>query len=237
MPRTIFPDRFRVLSGSALKVIATIAMLIAHTATAFHSELNTISFFSVRGVNVSLFWIMEMIGKISFPIFVFLVSEGFRYTRNRFRYGAMLLVFAFISEIPWNLMHYGTVLSFVDQNVLFRLFAGFLALCIIDRFSDKPVIQGLLLIGILIAAYLLNMSYQVAMMLVFYFLSEKPIVRDFINILIIPGTFLYLHSFALIELYNGKRGFVGKGILKYSFYIIYPLHLFVLYLLRYIVFK
>ena len=69
------------------------------------------------------------------------------------------------------------------------------------------------------------------------FLSEKPIVRDFINILIIPGTFLYLHSFALIELYNGKRGFVGKGILKYSFYIIYPLHLFVLYLLRYIVFK
>ncbi|MBQ1437101.1 MAG: hypothetical protein II125_01770 [Ruminococcus sp.] len=45
MPRTIFPDRFRVLSGSALKVIATIAMLIAHTATAFHSELNTISFF------------------------------------------------------------------------------------------------------------------------------------------------------------------------------------------------
>ncbi|MBQ1815153.1 MAG: hypothetical protein II125_01765 [Ruminococcus sp.] len=145
-----------------------------------------------------------MIGKISFPIFVFLVSEGFRYTRNRFRYGAMLLVFAFISEIPWNLMHYGTVLSFVDQNVLFRLFAGFLALCIIDRFSDKPMIQGVLLIGILIAAYLLNMSYQVAMMLVFYFLSEKPIVRDFINILIIPGTFLYLHSFALIELYNGK---------------------------------
>ena len=59
---------------------------------------------------------MEMIGKISFPIFVFLVSEGFRYTRNRFRYGAMLLVFAFISEIPWNLMHYGTVLSFVDQS-------------------------------------------------------------------------------------------------------------------------
>lgn len=236
MPKTVFPDRFRVLSGSMLKLIATIAMIISHTSTAFHYQLDSIVFFTVKGVNISPFWIMQIIGRISLPVFIFLISEGFKYTRNRFKYGATLLIFALISEVPWNLMHYGTVLSFVDQNILFVLFAGFLALCIIDRFSEKPVIQGLFLIVILIAAYFLGMCYQVAMLAVFYFLREKPVVRDFVNLLIIPKPFIHLHPFVLIELYNGKRGFVGKGIVKYAFYIIYPLHYFILYLLKYFVF-
>ena len=76
------------LSGSALKVIAVISMVADHCAY-FLMEHGT-----------PLYEVMRSFGRIAFPVFAFLIAEGFANTRNRTRYFLTLLGFAVISEIP-----------------------------------------------------------------------------------------------------------------------------------------
>ena len=88
------------LSGSALKVIAMISMVIDHVAL-YLMEQGTL-----------LYETMRCIGRIAFPVFAFLIAEGFIHTRNRYRYFFTLLGFAVISEIPWYLLN-GADLSLI----------------------------------------------------------------------------------------------------------------------------
>ena len=64
------------------------------------------------------------IGRISFPIFCFLLIEGFFHTRNIFKYMARLGAFALISEIPYDLAFKGKVLEFTHQNSILYAFSG-----------------------------------------------------------------------------------------------------------------
>ena len=81
------------LSGSALKVIALISMVIDHIAL-YLMEHGTV-----------LYETMRCVGRIAFPVFAFLIAEGFIHTRSRYRYFFTLLGFAVISEIPWYLLN------------------------------------------------------------------------------------------------------------------------------------
>ena len=81
------------LSGSALKVIALISMVIDHIAL-YLMEHGTV-----------LYETMRCVGRIAFPVFAFLIAEGFIHTRIRYRYFFTLLGFAVISEIPWYLLN------------------------------------------------------------------------------------------------------------------------------------
>ena len=62
------------LSGSALKVIAMISMVIDHIAL-YLMEHGTV-----------LYETMRLVGRIAFPVFAFLIAEGFIHTRSRYRY-------------------------------------------------------------------------------------------------------------------------------------------------------
>lgn len=105
------------LSGSALKVIAIISMVVDHCAY-YLMENNTL-----------LYEVMRCFGRITFPVFAFLIAEGFRYTRNRMKYFLQLLGFGVVSEVPWYLLNGadGT------HNVMFTLALGVVALVAFEK--------------------------------------------------------------------------------------------------------
>lgn len=109
------------LSGSALKVIAMISMVIDHIAL-YLMEHGTV-----------LYETMRCIGRIAFPVFAFLIAEGFIHTRSRYRYFFTLLGFAVISEIPWFLLNGadGT------HNVMFTLALGVATLMVLENLLQR----------------------------------------------------------------------------------------------------
>ena len=127
----LIPEKYRFLSSSGLKVIAVITMLIDHVASVLLRE-NPVVLLQIADYQLTLYTLMRTIGRIAFPIFAFLLAEGFHYTSDRKKYGIRLLVFALISEIPWNLEHSGKLL-YSSQNVFFTLLLGFLGLCVIEE--------------------------------------------------------------------------------------------------------
>lgn len=124
------------ITGSTLKIIAMITMLIDHIGATIVLQLvqrnsdNFDAFGNVRMTGmVILYYVLRGIGRLAFPIFIFLLLEGFQYTHNRFLYIGRLLLFAIISEIPFDLavnlstnsILKGHVLEFTSQNVFFTL--------------------------------------------------------------------------------------------------------------------
>ena len=96
-------NKYEILSGSMLKTIALISMLIDHTAVALLSS-TAINVLSIGPLTISLYTVMRKIGRVAFPIYCFLLVEGYRYTRSFKKYASGIFVFALISEIPWNLV-------------------------------------------------------------------------------------------------------------------------------------
>ena len=118
---------FPLLSGSALKIIAVLSMVADHCA-----------YYLLDG-NTWAYEVMRCFGRIAFPVFAFLVAEGFAHTRNRMRYFFSLLLFAVISEVPWYLLNGadGT------HNVMFTLALGVLALAAFERLREHRVLGWL----------------------------------------------------------------------------------------------
>lgn len=131
-----------------LKIIAIITMLIDHTGAVLFPE-------------PQYFW-LRIIGRLSFPIFVFLLVEGFNHTRNVKKYLARLGIFALLSDIPFNLAFYNSFNSGSDiridlpaafksadafktflikmishQNIFFTLFLGLLAIYLMSLIEVK----------------------------------------------------------------------------------------------------
>lgn len=134
---SFMPEKLRILSGSALKMLAMAIMLIDHTASFLlrHYPPAIAPWFQIGSTTYSLYRVMRDVGRAAFPIFCFLLVEGFLHTHNRFKYGRNLLIFACISEIPWNFAQNGTLLYPDKQNVFFTLFLGYLAFCLVEHFE------------------------------------------------------------------------------------------------------
>ncbi len=222
------------INGFILKMIAIITMLIDHIgAVLFPYQM-----------------VFRYIGRIAFPIFVFLIVEGFFHTRNIHKYELRLLLFAAISEIPFDLAFNGAVLEFSSQNVFFTLFLGLLMLDLMKQAKNKMYWEILILVAFVLIAELLQTDYSgggVLLIWWFYQFRNRPLVK-FIGLGAVSWIF-----FGLIEcwsllavvpilLYNGERGFHGESglysgaanssgavLLKYLFYIFYPAHLLILH--------
>ena len=99
-------NRFRILSGSMLKLLAIISMTIDHSAVILYPVIDAMRVpISIGGRAITLYWVMRKLGRLAFPIFCFLISEGYAHTGNKVRYGLRLLIFALVSELPFNLLH------------------------------------------------------------------------------------------------------------------------------------
>lgn len=77
------------------------------------------------------------VGRIAFPIFAFLLVEGFTHTKNIKKYILRMLAFALISEIPFDLMHDGMAFNPTHQNVMWTFLVGLLVLWALDSLGKK----------------------------------------------------------------------------------------------------
>lgn len=223
-------------TGSTLKLLAVFSMLVDHVGLfifrnneAFLQVLCTIG-----SREVTPYFLMRAFGRLAFPIFAFLVVEGFVHTRNRFKYGRNLLLFAFISELPWNLVHSGTW-HYPSQNVFFTLFLGYMGLCCIFYWKEETVkkVIGLLLLLAVSIKFRSDYSYRgFALILMLYALRYSLLLKSVIGCCMLPGTWIPGLAFVPIALYNGQRGFIKGPLSKYCFYAFYPLHLLILYLIK-----
>lgn len=215
------------MTSFILKIIAVSSMLIDHSG---YLIFNGFSF-------------MNYIGRLAFPIFAFLITEGFIHTSNLKKYFLRLLIFALISQLPYMLLFPGNF----SLNILFTLALGLLALTVHNKLENK-LLGILFVIFSAILAHFLYFDYGwfgITIIYIFYIFKKEKI---YMNIFFIFTTFInYIYYFAKtprieylliflfctlslipINLYNGKK---GKNI-KYFLYVFYPLHLIVLYLIK-----
>ncbi|MDO4798632.1 MAG: TraX family protein [Coriobacteriales bacterium] len=231
------PPPYRVLSGSALKVLALFAMLVDHTTKrilvaypAFTRPLYTLG-----QTQVSWAVLFESFGRIAFPIFCFLLVEGFVYTRNRVRYGCSLACFAFLSEIAFDLSRSLTPFDPTYQNVFFTLLIGYAGLCAYEYLRDDAVLRVVVVLGLALVSMGLLCDYGprgYAMVLMLYFLRDHALAKTALGSCITTSTWRAGLAFIPINLYNGARGFIRGPVLKYACYAFYPVHLLVLWQLR-----
>lgn len=235
MTETTHHSSWQLISGSWLKVLAMVAMLIDHLAFHYwvmfpqmHEPL-----FSIGHRGITPYILMRCVGRLAFPIFAFLLVEGFCHTRSRKRYGLSLFVFALISELPWNLVHSGTW-HYASQNVLFTLLLGFLGLCAIEYYQNDWRRQTFSLVGLLVVSVFLRADFGCSgygFILMLYVLRRRRLWQAVIGSCMLGSRWIAGLAFIPINMYNGRRGFIQGPAAKYVFYVFYPLHLFIIYLL------
>lgn len=220
------------MTSFILKIIAVITMLCDHLGYIIYAK----------------FSFMNYIGRLSFPIFAFLVTEGYKHTKNLKKYFARLLIFATISQVPY-MLFISTFSNSFSLNILFTLSLGLLGITLYDKIKFKPF--GILFTILLsFIAHYLHFDYGcfgIVTIFIFYIFKEK---KHFMNLFFCITVFInyfynYLTTLRIeyifiilfcslslipINLYNEKK---GKNI-KYFLYVFYPLHLIVLYLFSFI---
>lgn len=245
--------RLQCLNGSTLKMIAMVTMFIDHMAAVVILYMTTVyrSSEMFAGVN-TMYLVMRQIGRTAFPIFCFLLVEGFVHTKDRLRYLTRLCVFATVSEVPFDLAVTGKVISWTYQNVFFTLALGMgmmhvmeLGAAYIRSYVNKKadvntagksyvfeqIFRIVILFVFMILAKQIRCDYAengVLLIAILFLLKEKRLMACIIGYLAFMWEPFCFPAFLLIPLYNGKRGWN----VKYIFYVFYPLHLFLLYVLR-----
>ena len=125
---------------------------------------------------------LTCIGRLAFPIFAFMIAEGYSHTSNVWKYLKRLLIMAVISEIPFNLMYSSTVIYPFHQNVMWTLSLGLLLIHFIETVRKKgkiwltvPAVVLSCIFGWLIG-YIAMCDYYgagVLTVIVFYLFREK----------------------------------------------------------------
>lgn len=236
------------ITGSTLKIIAIITMLIDHIGAAILERLLVSWKFNMAeatGQQLAIYYLnfaFRTIGRIAFPIFCFCLVEGFLYTKNVKKYAKRLLLFGIISEIPFDLAFF-QMPTLVYQNVYFTLWIGLLTLIGIQWVEKKEsffqsvwigvpffVKGGIIFSGIWFAEYL-KTDYGgigVVLILIFYFFKDARIKQSIVGAMSFLWEPASIAAFCLLPFYNGERGIR----FKYIFYVFYPLHLCILYFIE-----
>lgn len=209
-------NRWGIFNNFTLKMIAIITMVIDHVGYTLFPQVTE----------------LRAIGRISFPIFCFLIVEGFYHTRNTWNYLTRLIIFALLSEIPFDLAFHGGPFNWSYQNVFITLALGLCAIFCLEELNARRIFL-IPLAAIFVIADLCKCDYGaggVLLICMFYITKENKLIQCLLCTLILYvfyGTFELYGTIALLPilLYNGKRGPSPKMI----FYWFYPLHLLILY--------
>ena len=230
------------MSSFALHIIAMIFMLCDHMwATILDYE-----------------W-LTCIGRIAFPIFAFLITEGYIHTSNINKYIKRMVIFAIITEIPFNLMVSASPIYPFHQNVLWTFVISLLTLKYLNFDNTKNIFKSILIIilAIIIATVTMCDYFGAGVMMVvgFYIFRKSKLLQllmmIYVNMILLQGysypidiagyTYYFpqqgfaVLSLIFIWLYNGKQGYHAKWF-KIFCYAFYPLHMLILYILTIVLF-
>ena len=214
------------MSSFALRLLALFTMVIDHAGLALFPRIGA----------------FRCVGRLSFPLYCFLLAQGCRHTRDLRAYARRLLLTACLSEIPLDLLIFGRATCLVEQNVLFSLLLGLMAIY---------ACEVLAVAGVMLAAMLARVSFGwlgVALCVCLY-KADGSRARQAGCVTLLEGVYCLsllisgvARSWVLVSLcgalaavpvllYNGKRGLRSTG-LTLLFYAAYPLHLIALALVR-----
>jgi hypothetical protein len=238
---------YKRLSGSTLKIIAVLSMLLDHVGTILLKNgivMNApYSLFSDDQF-VKLLKVIELchiLGRIAFPLFCFLLVEGFIHTHSVRKYLLNLGIFAVISEAIYDWSLTGKVFNPAQQNVLLTLLLGLITIMLIRKCHDN-LFAALILTGAsAYLSYVLHLDgwyYGIALIVVFYIFRQQKTGKLLLAIVVMylcgldytlqalldPYFLASAFSVLLMAMYNGARGLR----LKYFFYAFYPGHLLIL---------
>ncbi len=216
------------MSSFVLKIIGIISMLCDHIGFAFYNH----SF-------------LRVIGRVAFPIFAFQAVIGYEHTKDVKKHLIKMIIFAFISQIPFSLL-YITLKQPLTLNVMFTIILGLFSIILFNKINNRIIcFIVLLLIGCL--GSIIRVDYGifgiVTIFLFYYFKNNKIkmffyfsitfLIRYLLHIIFIDPIYYLLillgtlTAFIPISLYNKKEGIKTK----YLFYLFYPLHLLIIYLI------
>lgn len=246
---------FRLDNGK-LRIIAMCAMFLDHFAFmiigngilyGYKAEVYNAALQTELGQKwYIIYLILRSVGRIAFPMFCFLLVEGFVHTKNLFKYLVRLFMLAIISEIPFDLMC-GNCLIYLDkQNVIFTFILALLMLFLIKKIANLyyiyRAILTLIIVGLsCVIAHLCKLDHDypaiILIFLMYNFYTDKNMkilftgIMSFFMSFVETGSFRYYGVGALcvlpLYIYNGKIGSLSKH--KTFYYLFYPLHMIILY--------
>lgn len=226
------------MNRNVLKIIAFVSMIVDHIGAVFFPNI---------------IW-FRVVGRIAMPIFAFFVAEGYFYTRNKVRYVLTLLGFMLIAWLPFC---FGLGLPLYKINILGVFLISLLGMFLVDKLKNETrskVLYVSLLILYFVCVFAIDILglipegvFGVPIPIVFYAFRDKKILKMVlagvllvvISLLVVLDNarvglenyyqFASLLAIIPICLYSGSK---GKLRLKYLFYIGYPAHLGVLWILK-----
>lgn len=146
------------LTGTQLKWLAIAMMAVDHVGAVVVYGLAF-----RRGVAYPgwehVYWAMRTIGRLAFPIFCFLLSEGFCHTRSRKNYLLRLLAFAVVSEVPFDYALSGTIVDVDSQNVFFTLAIGLATIWVMECLKGKGPLQVMVVLAGCVLSELVMCDY------------------------------------------------------------------------------
>lgn len=237
------------LDGFQLKVIALIVMLLDHLYFAFPAVFPE--------------WIHPL-SRLVAPIFGYLMVEGFFYTRNKLKYNLRLWGWALFMEVGNILLNIALVSKGIGvyNNIFMTLALGLTILNLIELAKNNSGIKKIVLIIVIILLLPLSILVEGGMSLIPFILityffrgnMKKTMIgyiilalilfktsfvwygniEETIDMLMFNSDFLLILAIPFILSYNGERGLNNK-FAKYLFYVFYPLHLWGLAILQFII--
>ena len=219
------------LTNNQLKIIAMAAMLIDHVG---------------RQLLPQWTW-MTVVGRLAFPIFAYMIAEGCHYTLHKARYLLMVACLAVICQGA-----YFFTTGSLYQNVLVTFTLSIGSIFAMERFLRKPdvasgAVLAVIMVGVValctVLPRLTNGEFAIDYGMVGVLLPVSvrfapgkwgkltcaAVMLALLAVTMFPLQWYALLALPLLALYNGQR---GKWKLKYLFYIFYPTHLLVIYLLQ-----
>ena len=134
------------MSAFTLKLIALVTMIIDHVGAIFFPQF---------------IW-LRYIGRLSMPIYAFLLVQGYMHTRNFNRYALRMGIFALLSEVPYDLLFQGTWLEFQRQNILFTFLTALFVMKLLDASAkSRNIFMFIGAVILTILPYFLHFSYGV----------------------------------------------------------------------------
>ena len=195
----------------------------------------------------TIYHVLRAIGRTAFPIYMFLIAEGFLHTSSKLKYALSLLVFAIISELPYDYAFHGKI-DLEHNNVYITLFLALITLwgvnALCSYFQEKNLDPTfamfasilIILISSATATYLHSdyKAYGIFLAVIFCFfkpLYPLNVLAAYLVIASYNTEWQSFPAFILIFLYSQKQG-RKLGRYKYLFYAFYPVHLILLYAIR-----